>query len=417
MKKHNNSRKNSELTSKRAKSRGPVQRDTKEVLAELVGKLREKLDPKVGAASAGEKNQRGELRPNLDRLTVGVDLGDQWSHYCILGLEGETLAEGQLRTTQQDVAEFFRALNAARVAMEVGRHSAWVREVICSYGHEVLVANPRLMEGSKRRKRKNDRIDANKLARLGRVDPESLHPIEHRSAEVRQDLVMLRARDALVAARTELINATRGLVKSMGARLPKCSSPSFAQKVEEAVPAQVREALLPLVRMTAALSDCIHGYDEKIEKLGSEKYGHTALLRQVKGVGPITALAYVLTLENPERFVKSRDVGPYLGLVPKQEDSGESQPQLGISKSGDTMLRKLLVGSAHYILGPFGPDTDLRRYGLRLCERGGKNAKKRAAVAVARKLAVLLHCLWVSGEVYEPLRQGMSATIAPAVAA
>jgi len=417
LKKHNNSRKNSELTSKRAKSRGPVQRDTKEVLAELVGKLREKLDPKVGAASAGEKNQRGELRPNLDRLTVGVDLGDQWSHYCILGLEGETLAEGQLRTTQQGVAEFFRALNAARVAMEVGTHSAWVREVICSYGHEVLVANPRLMEGSKRRKRKNDRIDANKLARLGRVDPESLHPIEHRSAEVRQDLVMLRARDALVAARTELINATRGLVKSMGARLPKCSSPSFAQKVEEAVPAQVREALLPLVRMTAALSDCIHGYDEKIEKLASEKYGHTALLRQVKGVGPITALAYVLTLENPERFVKSRDVGPYLGLVPKQEDSGESQPQLGISKSGDTMLRKLLVGSAHYILGPFGPDTDLRRYGLRLCERGGKNAKKRAAVAVARKLAVLLHCLWVSGEVYEPLRQGMSATIAPAVAA
>jgi transposase len=417
LKKHNNSRKNSELTSKRAKSRGPVQRDTKEVLAELVGKLREKLDPKVGAASAGEKNQRGELRPNLDRLTVGVDLGDQWSHYCILGLEGETLAEGQLRTTQQDVAEFFRALNAARVAMEVGTHSAWVREVICSYGHEVLVANPRLMEGSKRRKRKNDRIDANKLARLGRVDPESLHPIEHRSAEVRQDLVMLRARDALVAARTELINATRGLVKSMGARLPKCSSPSFAQKVEEAVPAQVREALLPLVRMTAALSDCINGYDEKIEKLASEKYGHTALLRQVKGVGPITALAYVLTLENPERFVKSRDVGPYLGLVPKQEDSGESQPQLGISKSGDTMLRKLLVGSAHYILGPFGPDTDLRRYGLRLCERGGKNAKKRAAVAVARKLAVLLHCLWVSGEVYEPLRQGMSARIAPAVAA
>jgi transposase len=417
LKKHNNSAKKSEPTSKRAKSRGPVQRDTKEVLAELVGKLREKLDPKVGAASAGENNQRGELRPNLDRLTVGVDLGDQWSHYCILGLEGETLAEGQLRTTQQDVAEFFRALNAARVAMEVGTHSAWVREVICSYGHEVLVANPRLMEGSKRRKRKNDRIDANKLARLGRVDPESLHPIEHRSTEVRQDLVMLRARDALVAARTELINATRGLVKSMGARLPKCSSPSFAQKVEEAVPAQVREALLPLVRMTAALSDCINGYDEKIEKLASEKYGHTALLRQVKGVGPITALAYVLTLENPERFVKSRDVGPYLGLVPKQEDSGESQPQLGISKSGDTMLRKLLVGSAHYILGPFGPDTDLRRYGLRLCERGGKNAKKRAAVAVARKLAVLLHCLWVSGEVYEPLRQGMSATLAPAVAA
>jgi len=170
-----NSAKKSEPTSKRAKSRGPVQRDTKQVLAELVGKLREKLDPKVGAASAGEKNQRGELRPNLDRLTVGVDLGDQWSHYCILGLEGETLAEGQVRTTQEDFANFFQGLNAARVVVEVGTHSAWVQEEICGYGHEVLVANPRLMEGSRRRKRKNDRIDAHKLARLGRVDPESLH--------------------------------------------------------------------------------------------------------------------------------------------------------------------------------------------------------------------------------------------------
>jgi len=418
LKKHNNSRKKSEQPSKRAKSRGPVQRDTKEVLAELVGKLKEKLDPKkVAARSAGEEHPRGELRPNLDRLTVGVDLGDQWSHYCILGLEGETLTEGQVRTTPQDVAEFFQALNAARVVVEVGTHSAWIRDVICSFGHEVLVANPRLMEGSKRRKRKNDRIDANKLARLGRVDPQSLHPMQHRSAEVRQDLVLLRARDALVAARTELINATRGLVKSMGRRLPKCSSPSFAQKVEAAVPAEIREALLPLVRMTAALSEGIEGYDKKIEKLASEKYGHTALLRQVKGVGPITSLAYVLTLENPERFVKSRDVGPYLGLVPKQEDSGDSQPQLGISKTGDTMLRRLLVGSAQYILGPFGPDTDLRRYGLRLCERGGKNAKKRAAVAVARKLAVLLHRLWVTGDVYEPLRHGMSATTAHAAAA
>jgi transposase len=335
-----------------------------------------------------------------------VDLGDQWSNYCILGLEGETLAEGQWRTTREDVASFFGALSAARVIFEVGTHSAWVREVVVGCGHEVLVANPRLMEGTKRRKRKNDRLDANKLARLGRVDPQSLFPMEHRSREVRQDLVVLRARDALVTVRTQLINTTRGLVKSMGARLPKCSSPSFPKKAEEALPAEVREALLPLVRLAEELSNRIKVYDKTIEKLGREKYEHTELLRQVKGVGSLTSLAYVLTLENPDRFQKSRDVGPYVGLVPKQEDSGDSQPQLRISKTGDVMLRKLLVGSAHYILGPFGPDTDLRRYGLRLCERGGKNAKKRAAVAVARKLAVLLHRLWVSGEVYEPLRHG-----------
>jgi transposase len=346
-----------------------------------------------------------------------VDLGDQWSHYCILGLQGETLSEGQVQTRQAEIAEFFQALTPTRVVIEVGTHSAWVQEIIAGEGHEVLVANPRLMEGSKRRKRKNDRIDAKKLARLGRVDPQSLHPIRHRSREVRQDLVFLRARDALVAVRTELINTTRGLVKSLGTRLPKCSSRSFGHRVGDAIPAEARDALLPLVQLADGLSACIQVYDQRIEELASEKYGHTKLLRQVKGVGPITALAYVLTLENPERFPKSRDVGPYLGLVPKQEDSGESQPQLGISKAGDRMLRKLLVGSAQYILGPFGPDTDLRRYGLRLCERGGKNAKKRAAVAVARKLAVLLHRLWVSGEVYEPLGYASSTVMVQKAAA
>jgi transposase len=404
LKKNSNSQTKSEQNSKRAKARGPVQRDSKEVMADLVAKLTERLGPKPAQENATEVRPHGAPAPNRDRLTVGVDLGDQWSNYCILGLEGETLAEGQLRTTQEDVAEFFQGMAPARVVMEVGTHSAWVREAVAGCGHEVLVANPRQMEGPKRRKRKNDRIDAHKLARVGRMDPQSLFPVEHRSTEVRQDLVVLRARDALVAVRTQLINTTRGLAKSMGTRLPKCSSPSFPRKVEEALPTEVREALLPLVRLVETLSDCIKVYDERIEKLATEKYAHTELLRQVKGVGPLTSLAYVLTLEAPERFAKSRDVGPYLGLVPKQEDSGDRQPQLRITKMGDVMLRRLLVGSAHYILGPFGPDTDLRRYGLRLCERGGKNAKKRAVVAVARKLAVLLHRLWVSGEVYEPLR-------------
>ena len=208
--------------------RGPVQRDAKEVLAEVLGKLTGKLDGRAVSTSAKENRRGNTVGPNRDRLTVGVDLGDRWSQYCILGLEGETLAEGQLRTTQEDVGEFFQALTPARVVIEVGTHSPWVQDVITELGHEVLVANPRLMEGSKRRKRKSDRIDANKLARLGRVDPQSLYPIRHRSREVRQDLVVLRARDALVSVRTELINTRRGLVKSMGTRLPRCSSPCNA---------------------------------------------------------------------------------------------------------------------------------------------------------------------------------------------
>jgi transposase len=417
VKKHSNSVKKSESPMKRRNSRVAERRDSGEVMAELVSQLRQQLEVKGVPVVEVARDERDRVSPNLDRLTVGVDLGDQWSNYCILGLGGETLAEGQFRTRRQEVGEFFQGLAISRVVFEVGTHSAWVREVIAGLGHEVLVANARRMEGSKRRRRKNDRIDAAKLARLGRVDPKSLYPIQHRSTEIREDLLVIRVRDSLVESRTKLISTVRGMVKTMGARLPGCSSVSFSEKAPDQIPHEVRETLQPLLRMIQTLSEEIKGYEKRIEKLGSEKYMDTKLLRQVNGVGPVTSLAYVLTLETPQRFKRSRDVGPYLGLVPQQEDSGDSQPQLGISKAGDRMLRKLLVGSAHYILGPFGPDTDLRRFGMKLCQRGGKNAKKRASVAVARKLAVLLHRLWSSGEVYEPLRHGTPSTITQPAAA
>jgi transposase len=417
VKKHSNSAKKCEPSIKCAQSRVSVRQDSREVITELVAQLTKQLDRGRLPAVESEDEGRSAACPNLNGLTVGVDLGDQWSNYCILGLSGETLAEGQFPTRRQEVAEFFQGLAISRVIVEVGTHSAWVQEVIAGLGHEVLVANPRMMEGAKHRRRKNDRIDAHKLARLGRVDPKSLYPIRHRSSQVREDLLVLRARDALVASRTELINTVRALVKTMGARLSSCSSDAFWKKAEMEIPNELRETLQPLLRLIATLNDEIKSYDQKIEQLASQKYRHTQLLRQVTGVGPITALAYVLTLETPLRFARSRDVGPYLGLVPKQEDSGDSQPQLGINKAGDQMLRKLLVGSAHYILGPFGPDTDLRRFGMKLCERGGKNAKKRAVVAVARKLAVLLHRLWASGEVYEPLGHASPTRTAQAAAA
>jgi len=417
VKKDSNSAKQCEPSAKRGQSQVSVRQDSREVMMELVAKLTKQLDGKNSPGIEIQDEERSAACPNLNGLTVGVDLGDQWSNYCILGLSGETLAEGQLGTRREEVTEFFQGLAISRVVVEVGTHSAWVQEVIAGLGHEVLVANPRMMEGAKRRRRKNDRIDAGKLARLGRVDPKSLYPIRHRSSQVRKDLLVLRARDALVASRTELINTVRALVKTMGARLSSCSSEVFWKKADMEIPTELRETLQPLLRLIATLNDEIKSYDQKIEELASKKYRHTQLLRQVTGVGPITALAYVLTLETPLRFARSRDVGPYLGLVPKQEDSGDSQPQLGISKAGDQMVRKLLVGSAQYILGPFGPDTDLRRFGMKLCERGGKNAKKRAVVAVARKLAVLLHRLWANGEVYVPLGHVSPASPAHAVAA
>jgi transposase len=338
------------------------------------------------------------------RLTVGLDLGDRYSHTYSLGAEGEMLDEGRVATTSTALRARFSGVERARIVLEAGTHSAWVSRLLKELGHEVIVANPRRLRLIYDTDRKNDRVDAQYLARLGRLDPELLAPIEHRSEDAQVDLALLRSRDALVRARTALVNHVRGVVKSLGARLPVCSTHSFASKVREFIPEDLRPALEPVLETLAEMTRRIRAYDKRIEELAAESYTETAALQQVSGVGALTALCFVLTLEAPERFKNGRAAAAYLGLCPRQSDSGESEPQLRIAKAGSSMLGSFLVGSAHYILGPFGPDTDLRRWGLELAARGGKNAKKRAVVAVARKLSTLLYSLWCTGEVYEPLR-------------
>ena len=143
--------------------------------------------------------------------------------------------------------------------------------------------------------------------------------------------------------------------------------------------------------------------DRRVEQMSSEQHPETAILRQVQVVGPNLALAYVATLEDPERFASSRTVGNYVGLAPGQYASGAKTPQLRISKRGDRLLRRLLVNSASYILGPFGQDSDLRRYGERIAWGGSQRDRARARIAVARKLACVLHHLWRTGSVWEPL--------------
>jgi transposase len=257
--------------------------------------------------------------------------------------------------------------------------------------------------------RKDDRHDARTLARLVRIDPELLGPVRHRSAQAQIHLTVIRARAELVSARTALVNAARGLVKSYGQRLPKCGTQQVSRELAGDLNAELREVLEPLLREIESLNERIKEYDARMEKIAKEVYPEVSLLKQVKGVGTQIALTYILTLEDPQRFRKSRDVGCFLGLRPGRRDSGQSQPQMHITKEGDRYLRTMLVQGAHYILGPFGEDNDLRRWGQKLSARGGKSAKKRAVVAVARKLAVLLHRLWVSGEVYEPLRNSHKA--------
>lgn len=356
-----------------------------------------------------EETKKAAARPSKsgkkrkEQITIGLDLGDKSSRYCALGQDGGVLFERSAATTKKGLTQGFAALARCRVAMEVGTHSPWVSRLLKSFGHEVIVANARQVKLITQSSRKNDKLDAQSLARLARIDPELLRPIQHRSEEAQQHLVTIRVRAALVEARTGLVNTARGLAKAMGERLPKCDADSLDPERLNELPVQMQTALRPLLEQVESLTEQIHACDETIEQIAREQYPETALLKQVKGVGTLIALTFVLTLEGPARFRKSRDVGCYVGMRPKSRDSGESQPQLGISKEGDVYLRKLLVQGAHYILGR-GPDTDLQRWGLKLCARGGKNAKKRALVAVARKLGILLHRLWVTGEAYEPLR-------------
>lgn len=336
---------------------------------------------------------------------VGLDLGDRFSYLVFLDASGEPQEQTKIRTTPEAMRARFEGVGRLRIALEVGSHSPWVARLLQELGHEVIVANPRKIPLIGESLEKTDQRDAELLARLARFDPSLLSPVEHRSAELQASLAVVRAREVAVHTRTRIVNHLRSVVKSSGGRLPSCSTSALASQAKESIPESLRPALEPLLDLLVELNQKIRDYDRRVEHLGKTSFPETGVLRQVDGVGALTSLVYVLILGNPERFRRSRDVGPFVGLVPARRASGDRDPQLRISKAGDELLRRLLVGSAHYILGPFGPDSDLKRFGQRLVDRGGRYAKKRAVVAVARKLAVLLHHLWRTGAVYEPLYQ------------
>lgn len=335
--------------------------------------------------------------------SIGVDLGDRFSHYCALDGDGTIIDEGRVATTADALERHFTRYAATTIAMETGTHSPWTSRLLERLGHTVLVANSRNLRLIYENKKKNDRVDARYLARLARVEPELLSPIRHRGERAQKDLAVLRARQSLIDTRTRLIQHIRGAVKSFGARIPTCSTPSFHKQALVHIPEPLRVALAPLLETIGHVTAQITAADKLIERMTQREYPAARRLSQICGVGPLTSLAYVLVLEDHRRFRHPRAVGAYLGLTPATSSSGATNPQLRITKHGDPFLRRLLVGSAQYILGPFGPDSNLRRHGLKIAERGGKNAKKRALVAVARKLALLLLRLWRTGEKYEPL--------------
>jgi transposase len=332
--------------------------------------------------------------------TVGIDLGDKLSRYVILNEEGLAVEEGTFRNQPPSIAKHFGRRGRMRIALEVGTQSAWIARELVKHGHEVIVANAREVKWITASDAKNDRNDAHKLARLARADRALLSPIEHRTAEQQAELTVIRARDALVRSRSMLVNAARGLAKGFGLRLPVAVTPTFGARAMAMLPEVLQAALRSMLEQIDQLGTAIRAYQQRIEASASQ-HPEMQQLASVPGVGVLTAATFVLTLGRKERFVHSRDVGSYLGLRPQQKQSGERDPQLGISRSGDRYLRKLLVQCAHHVLGTWGKDSALRQWGLSKC---GAN-KKRAVIAVARKLAVILHRLWVTGGSFKPFPQ------------
>jgi transposase len=343
-------------------------------------------------------------KDSMEATAVGIDLGDRNSQVCAKDATGAVVWEKKVRTTEAGFRNALEKVQPCRIVLEAGAQTRWVKVYLEGLGHEVKVADPRKLRRIFESENKSDVRDARELAEESLWRWDRMSTVMLRSRESQEKLAVLKARDTLVRARTASINLVRSVLKQEGIVVSKGSSESFPKRAGAAVPEGLHPALDPVLRQMAALTEEIRGYDRWIAQAGTDQEA-IRLLQSVPGVGPVTAAAYVWTLDDAGRFAKSRTVGAFLGLRPKRDQSGDLDKQLPITKTGNGFLRRLLVGSAQYILGPFGADTALREWGLKLAGRGGKRAKRRAVVAVARKLSVLLHRMWTTGEVFEPFPQ------------
>lgn len=355
------------------------------------------------------------MKTNIPSITIGLDLGDKKHALCVLNQDGEIIDERMMTNHRESLRRLSLKYPSSRIAMEVGSHSPWISRFLKGLGHEVFVANPRKLRAIYASDRKSDKNDARMLAKIARIDPELLYPIEHGAEQSQRDLLQIKLRDNLVRQRVDIISSVRFTLKSLGVALPSPNSACFVKRCRTLLCGAHEDLLVmiePSLHVIDMMTQKIRELDKAIENLCEEKYPATKRIRQITGVGSITALSFVLTIEDPERFERPRDVAAYLGLVPRRDQSGGLDKQLRISKAGDAYLRRLLVGCAQYILGPFGPDTDLKRHGLMLATRGGGRSKRKAVVAIARKLSVLMLTLWKYEKDYEPLRNEHEAQAA-----
>jgi transposase len=331
---------------------------------------------------------------------IGIDIGDKINTVCVLNNDGEIIQECEVENTGQEMHDFFIEYPNARVAIEACSHSLWLHDLLVRLGCQVFVGNPRKLRIISSSSRKNDKNDSRLLARLVRSDLDLLYPIVVRDILTQQDMVIIKTRTMLIKTRGDLVRHIRGIIKPFGLKLPKdVTTDNFHDKVKEHLSKELLPILKHTIKSIKDLSIQIKNLDKKIDSLINKKYPEAMLLQTIDGIGPITALTFILIMGDPKRFEKSRDVGAYFGLVPRQDQSCTIDKSLPITKEGDSCMRSLLVNCSHHILGRYGKDTQIRRHGLKVMGQDeNKIRKKKAVIAVARKLSVLMHSMLISGE-------------------
>ncbi len=331
---------------------------------------------------------------------IGIDVSDRMSKICVMTKVAGTrriVDETTVATTKDGFREYLeRQDRNAPVTFETGIHCRWMAEFIRSMGFKVYVANPAKLKMLTESDTKNDRNDARELARYTLADVEMLHPVFLRAEQYQQMIRLLEARRALLGARTKLINEMRGFAKSMGFRIPRRDADYFHLIDRATWPRDLETLCWPMLAVVKTISLKIKAVEKQMHVLAdTPEFRESAeRLQQIAGVGFFSSVAFIAFLGgNYERFAKARDVGPYLGLVPRQDASGNIDKQLSITKKGSSLLRSLLAECAQAAMRDHAKMSDLRIKGLRIAERGGKNAKKRAVIAIVRSLAVTMVAL------------------------
>lgn len=334
---------------------------------------------------------------------IGIDIGDKTNFVCVLDSKGNIVLETEVTNDEESVTILLENFPSATVAIEACSHSLWLNALLLELDLKVYVANPRKVQLIYKNYKKTDKEDAKILAKLVRSDPSLLFPIVTRDIETQEDLILLKTRRKMVDCRGDLIRHIRGIIKPFGVKLPKgVTVDNFHVKAKEYIENSILSILKDTFDAIESLAKQIKNLETKIDDLIKEKYPEANLLQTIPGVGPIISLTFLLIIGDPKRFKKSRDVGAYFGLIPKRDQSGEMDKSLPITKTGDASMRALLVNASHRNLGIFGKDTQLRRHGLKIMGTNeNKIRKKKAVIAVARKIAVLMHSILISGEEFK----------------